>query len=188
MMAYLAFASEKEPRAVLLEMLSKGWYSLSLLLIYILPHHLSCSGELCDLTVICRQTHRSFRVHAMVLQAMSSSLMKSMGRQDNQDQGEGPDDEVRRLLLPHREKTIEALIKTAYEGAEMVTFSVEDEEGLTDLIRAAQQYNILDLTKQVAALMLAACSLNNMMDLHRLAKLRAPWTIACVKPPAACMS
>ena len=32
-MAYLNFASEQEPRAVLLDMLSKGWYSLSSLLI-----------------------------------------------------------------------------------------------------------------------------------------------------------
>ena len=107
----------------------------------------------------------------MVLLAMSKLLMKSMDHQDNQeDQEMAAEDEVRRLRLPYKEKTIEALIKTAYEGAEMVTFNVEDKEGLIDLIRAAGQYHIQDLKKHVASMMLTGCSTISMMDLHRTAK------------------
>lgn len=126
--------------------------------------------------MVCQETHRSYRVHAMVLLAMSNMLMVSMDHQDNQeDQEMAPaDDEVRRLRLPYKEKTIEALIKTAYEGAEMVTFDVKDEEGLIDLIRAASHYHIPDLKQHVATLMLAGCTPDTMVDLHRTAKLFSP--------------
>ena len=106
----------------------------------------------------------------MVLLAMSGILTKSMDLQEDEEMAPA-EDEVRRLRLPYREKTIEALIKTAYEGAQMVIFNVEDKEGLIDLIRAAGYYNIPDLKKHVASLMLSACSQGSMMSLYETAKL-----------------
>ena len=54
--------------------------------------------------MVCQETHRSYRVHAMVLLAMSRVLMISVEDQDNQDQGPAqPEDGVRRLRLPLKE-------------------------------------------------------------------------------------
>ena len=130
-----------------------------------------CSGELCDLTVVCQETHRGYRVHAMVILSMSDLFMELMDHQDNQDDWLGPTDDVRRLRLPVKEKTIEALIKTAYEGAEMVSFNVEDREGLKDLIGASISYQIPLLKKHIASLMVSACSPVTMVDLYRMADI-----------------
>ena len=130
-----------------------------------------CSGELCDLTVVCQETHRSYRVHALVMLSMSGLFMEFMDHQDNQDDWPGPTDDVRRLRLPLKEKTIEALIKTAYEGAESVSFDVEDHEGLKDLIGASISFQISLLKKQVASLMVSACSPTNMVDLLETANI-----------------
>ena len=85
-MAYLPMLAEEESRAALLDMLSKGWYILSLLL-SASSLIMFCSGELCDLTVVCQETHRSYRVHAMVMLSMSGLFRGTCSYSGSEAQG-----------------------------------------------------------------------------------------------------
>jgi len=141
----MAYLFTEEPRRVLMEMFRQG--------------------ELCDLTVVSQdqETHRSFRVHALVLISMSEDLMEFLNSSDST--------ETRRLLLPYSAKTTEALITTAYEGAETVQLDVSKEEDRVDIIRAAIHLKIPELQRRVASLMREACSTSSMLDLKRTCRM-----------------
>ena len=81
--------------------------------------------------------------------------------------------EVKKMVLPYTEQTIDALIKTAYEGAEKVDVDVSQEEHLKDLISASSLHKIIDLTQHVAGMMLAACTKSSMLSLFKFSKVRS---------------
>ena len=157
-MAYLHFADQEEPRAVLLDMLSLGkWhdFSLCIALSYV------CSGELCDMSLVCQETGKSWRVHGIVMLAMTEDLLRH-----KTEQQEAP------LTLPWSENTIEALIKTAYEGAEKVQLDVGQEDVLKDLVSAASSLNVTALKERIVLMMQKYCSKFTMIYLYKFSKVK----------------
>ena len=120
------------------------------------------------MTVVCQETHRSFRVHALVLMSMSENLMNFM---DSRNSSEAAHPQAGTLLLPYTERTTKALIKTAYEGAETVELDVDQEDNIKDIIRASIKLKIPALQRRVASLMRASCSKFNMLELLKTSRM-----------------
>ena len=83
------------------------------------------------MSLVCQETGKSWRVHGIVMLAMTEDMLRH-----KTEQQEAP------LTLPWSENTIEALIKTAYEGAEKVQLDVGQEDVLKDLVSAAGSLNV----------------------------------------------
>ena len=109
------------------------------------------------MTVVCQETHRSYGVHALIMNSMSKDIIG--------------DPLTRSIILPYSERTIEFLIKTAYEGAETLEVDVSKEDSLRDIIQAAIDLQIPELKAQVASQMLTGCSVSSMLDLLRTSRM-----------------
>ena len=121
------------------------------------------------MTVVCQETHRSYRVHALILVSMSEDLMEFM--ESTEATGVQHDPKARRIILPYAERTVEVLIKTAYEGAETLEVDVSKEDALRNIIKAAIDLRIPELKAVVASQMLDGCTDSSMLDLLRTSRM-----------------
>ena len=112
--------------------------------------------------MVCQQTHRSFHVHELVLVSMAPGLEEFSVPSATDGSG--------RMVLPYAEETVEALITTAYEGADKVQVEVSRRE-LLDLLATSSKLGIAELTKHIASKMSLACSKSSMVYLYSISKV-----------------
>ena len=113
------------------------------------------------MSLVCQETGKSWRVHGIVMLAMTEDLLRH-----KTEQQEAP------LTLPWSENTIEALIKTAYEGAEKVQLDVGQEDVLKDLVSAASSLNVTALKERIVLMMQKYCSKFTMIYLYKFSKVK----------------
>ena len=116
------------------------------------------------MSLVCQETGKSWRVHGIVMLAMTEDLLRH--RDKNTEEQEAT------LTLPWSENTIEALIKTAYEGAEKVQLDVGQEDVLKDLVSAASSLNVLALKERIGVMMRKYCSKFTMIYLYKFSKVK----------------
>ena len=76
-----------------------------------------------------------------------------------------------RMVLPYTEETVEALITTAYEGADKVQVDISKRELMEELLSTASNHGISELTTHIASKMFLACTNSSMISLHRISKV-----------------
>ena len=114
--------------------------------------------------VVCQQTHRSFHVHGLVLASMAPGLEEFCVEVSATDGSS-------RMVLPYTEETVEALITTAYEGADKVQVDISKRGLLEELLSTASIHGISELTTHIASKMFLACTTSSMISLHRISKV-----------------
>ena len=114
--------------------------------------------------MVCQQTHRSFHVHGLVLASMAPGLEEFCVEVSATDGSS-------RMVLPYTEETVEALITTAYEGADKVQVDISKRGLLEELLSTASIHGISELTTHIASKMFLACTNSSMISLHRISKV-----------------
>ena len=76
-----------------------------------------------------------------------------------------------RMVLPYTEETVEALITTAYEGADKVQVDISKRGLLEELLSTASIHGISELTTHIASKMFLACTNSSMISLHMISKV-----------------
>ena len=116
------------------------------------------------MSLVCQETGKSWRVHGIVMLAMTEDLLRHKDKKT--------EEQLATLTLPWSENTIEALIKTAYEGAEKVQLDVGQEDVLKDLVSAASSLNVLALKERIGVMMRKYCSKFTMIYLYKFSKVK----------------